>query len=69
MEGSNDGEEFATLLDVELEQPCAPGAPISRAFENENAYKFYRLFVEEVPGRGTKKYLVLENLSFYGGWL
>ena len=67
MEGSNNGKDFETLLEVKSEKRCFPGKKLSHYFKNDKAFKFYRLNVIDVPGRSkTVKYLCLEQVQFFG---
>merc|ERR1712212_709865 len=66
-EGSNDGITFEIIMSVHDDQACVPGTIVTKSFVNEKAFKFYRLFFLDVPGRNNgNKYVVLGDVQFFG---
>ena len=66
-EGSNNGITFETIFSVHDDQACVPGVIVTKSFVNEKAFKFYRLFFLDVPGRNNgKKFVVLGDVQFFG---
>ena len=67
-QGSNDNKTFTDLLTLTdaVERTCNPDKVFAESFANEKAFKFYRLFVLDVPGRKNgRKYVILRDIQFF----
>ena len=68
-QGSNNGRNFITLLTVKNQQCPASKSPqtITHTFKNQRAFKFYRVFIRNTPGRSASvKYVGMGNLQLFG---
>ena len=75
-EGSHDGTAFETILSVENQDPCVAEAILTKSFANDEAFRFYRFTVLDVPGRAANlrtlaqqqnaKYVIIRDLRFFG---
>ena len=68
-QGSNNGRNFITLLTVKNQQCPASRSPqtITHTFKNQRAFKFYRVFIRNTPGRSASvKYVGMGNLQLFG---
>merc|ERR1712142_978706 len=68
-QGSNNGRNFITLLTVKNQQCPASKSPqtITHTFKNNRAFKFYRVFIRNTPGRSASvKYVGMGNLQLFG---
>ena len=65
-QGSDNGRNFITLLTVKNQQ-CPASKTITHTFKNNRAFKFYRVFIRNTPGRSARvKYVVMGNLQLFG---
>ena len=65
-EGSNDDTNWETILSVTDQDPCVAGAILTKSFNNNKKFKYYRFMVLDVPGRTNTKFVILRDLRFFG---